>query len=65
MVEQPYFGWPRGAKESDPPRDVAELTAECEAFAKEWDLTVRLSIEESWHAPGKTTLVEYRRVVKS
>lgn len=56
MVEQPYVG---------DETDIAELTAECEAFAKEWDLTVRLSIEESWHAPGKTILVEYRRVVKS
>jgi hypothetical protein len=74
MVQQPYFGGPYlhvlettgdpDAAKKVYDADVAELTAECQAFAKEWGLSVRLSIEESWHAPGHTILVEYRKGVK-
>jgi hypothetical protein len=74
LVEQPYFG---GASEhilettgdtvaaqNAYDADIAELTAQSQAFAQEWDLAVRLSIEESWHYPGKTILVEYRKAVR-
>lgn len=56
MVEQPYVG---------DATDVAALTAACEAFAKEFGLTVRVSAESSWHYPGATCLVEYRKAVRS
>jgi hypothetical protein len=73
MVEQPYFGGMHdhyreqgdladAAREYD--EDVASLTTDCEAFAKEWGLTVRIDATESWHVPGKTILVEYRKAVQ-
>jgi hypothetical protein len=75
MVQQPYFGGSylhvlettgdTVAAQKVYDDDVAALTAECQAFATEWGLSVRLSIEESWHAPGATILVEYRKAVKS
>ncbi len=43
---------------------MARFTASCEAFARDWHLTVRVSVEESWHYPGKTVLVEYRKEVR-
>jgi hypothetical protein len=70
LIEQPYFGglhdhyledgdFENAAREYD--QDVASLTTDCEAFAKAWGLTVRLDLTESWHVPGKTILVEYRK----
>jgi hypothetical protein len=52
LVSQPYAG-----------PDIAKLTAQSEAFAAEWGFAVRISRAESWHYPGKTILVEYRKVV--
>ncbi len=40
---------------------VNRLTAEVQQFASTHGLTVRISAEDSWHFPGATVLVEYRK----
>ena len=50
FTSQPYFVG-----------DVEEIRRDAEAFAAQHGLVVRVSIEESWHYPGSTVLVEYRR----
>jgi hypothetical protein len=52
-VEQPYFGYP--------PKSLEEITRDAEAFAAAHGLKVRVSADESWHCPGRTVLIEYRR----
>jgi len=52
-VEQPYFGYP--------PATLEQITADVETFAAAHGLTVRVSADESWHCPGRTVLIEYRR----
>jgi len=60
LVEQPYAG-PYQDSDGNPKSSIPDLVAASEAFAVEWGLTVRVSPEESWHSPGQTVLVEYRR----
>ena len=50
FTSQPYFV-----------SDVEDLRRDAEAFAAKHGLVVRVSIEESWHFPCSTVLVEYRR----
>ena len=52
-VEQPYFG--------EPPATLEQIVQDVEVFAAERGLTVRVSTEESWHYPGRTVLIEYRK----
>jgi hypothetical protein len=53
-TEQPYFG--------QPPATLEQVTQDVEAFAAAHGLTVRVSTEESWHCPGRTVLIEYRKI---
>jgi hypothetical protein len=56
-TEQPYFGYS--------PATLEEITRDVEAFASAHGLKVRVSVDESWHCPGRTVLIEYRRGGKS
>ena len=55
-VEQPYFGHPTATK------SLAAITKDVEAFAAAHKLKARVSTEESWHCPGRTVLIEYRKI---
>lgn len=52
-TEQPYFG--------QSPRTLEEITQDVHSFAIAHGLTARISVEESWHCPGRTVLIEYRK----
>lgn len=59
MVFQPYFG----DLPSDIPRKktVDGIAASAREWATEKGLSVRVSVEDSWHYPTKTVLVEFRK----
>jgi hypothetical protein len=44
-----------------PYQDIDDIIQEVQEFANKHGLTVRLSMEDSWHYPGSTVLIEYRR----
>lgn len=56
-LHQPYIA--NGSKRAD---DLKALRTESEAYAALHNLSVRVSDEDSWHAPGRTVLVEFRKL---
>lgn len=52
MVFQPYFG---------PTATLDQISTAANAWAAEKNLKCRVSVEDSWHLPGKTVLVEFRK----
>jgi hypothetical protein len=58
LVYQPYFP-------KDQTEDYLErFTQRVEAWAANWRFTARVSVEESFHYPGRTVLVELRKAVR-
>jgi hypothetical protein len=57
MVFQPYFG----PDETPSKNSLKDISAAANAWAAEKNLTCRISAEDSWHFPGKTVLVEFRK----
>jgi len=60
FFHQPYYCWSEHLH-NPTCKSVEAIRQESEKFAAEHGLTVRVSLEDSWHVPGKTVLVEYRK----